>query len=176
MGWALFYELFLEGGAGRLEILHPGEGLSRFSTMMVLNTIICAAFSVQASRFFRKAWPGMTGGMLLTAAGILMAVWGMAGQAWVLGGMLLITLGEIMLGALSQYTLMRMTPAGKNSNFYYSTGLTLMQVGRIAGAGLAFPLLIHAPSLHGFTVLVIGALLALLTVLWALRSEIERLT
>ncbi|MCR4296005.1 MAG: MFS transporter, partial [Elusimicrobia bacterium] len=35
MGWSFFYELFLEGCAGRLEVLHPGEGLRRFSMMMI---------------------------------------------------------------------------------------------------------------------------------------------
>jgi predicted MFS family arabinose efflux permease len=175
MGWALFYELFLEGGAGRLEALHPGEGLRRFSYMMVLNTTLCAAFSVRAAKFFEKSWAAITGGLVLTAAGIIIAAWGMASQAWVLGGMLLITLGEMMLGAVAQYTLMRMTPGEQNSGFSYSLGLTLMQCGRIAGAALAFPLLIHAADLSIFTRLIAGGLAILLAVLWALREQITRL-
>ena len=144
--------------------------------MMVLNTVLCAAFAVHASRFFHRAWPAVTGGFLLTAAGILIAAWGMASQAWVLGGMICISMGEIMLSALSQYTLMKLTPAGKNAGFYYSTGLTLMQCGRIAGAALAFPLLIHAPNLHLFTGLIVACLIILLAVLWTLKKEIARLT
>jgi hypothetical protein len=173
MGWAFMYELFLEGGSGRLEALHPGQGLTRFSTMMVLNTVLCAAFAVQATRFLRKTWPAIAGGLVLTAAGIGLAVWGMASQVWVLSGMLLITIGEIMLGALAQYTLMRLTPSGSNSGFYYSTGLTLMQCGRIAGAGLAFPLLIHATSIAPFASLIGGATGLLLLVWWAIRNHIE---
>jgi MFS family permease len=175
LGWSLLYELFLEGGAGRLEILHPGEGLRRFSTMMILNTVLCAAFAVQATRLFRDSWSAISGGVALMAAGVLIAGWGMASQAWVFAGMLCMTVGELMLGAVAQYTLMRLTPGGRNSGFYYSTGLTLMQCGRIAGAGLAFPLLIHAQSLARFTTLVVAVPLVQLGVMLALRRDIRRL-
>jgi MFS family permease len=175
MGWSFFYELFLEGGAGRLEVLHPGQGLHRFSTMMILNTALCACFAVQASKLFRRSWHAMTGGMILTAAGIVVACWGMASQAWVFGGMMLITLGELMLSAVAQYTLMRLTPADRNAGFYYSMGLTLQQSGRIVGASLAFPVLIHAPNLRPFAAIV-GSVLALeLLLLWSLRRDVERL-
>ena len=175
MGWSFFYELFLEGGAGRLEVLHPGEGLRRFSTMMILNVVICTAAAVHASRFFHKAWIAITGGMALTAIGVLVAGWGLASQVWVFGGMFLITLGELMLGAVAQYTLMRMTPGIAKAGLYYSAGLTVMQCGRIAGAALAFPLLIHASSLAPFTAVVSGVLALQLVVLWALRRDVERL-
>jgi hypothetical protein len=174
MGWSFFYELFLEGGAGRLEVLHPGEGLRRFSTMMILNVVICTAAAVHASRFFHKAWIAITGGMALTAIGVLVAGWGLASQVWVFGGMFLITLGELMLGAVAQYTLMRMTPGIAKAGLYYSAGLTVMQCGRIAGAALAFPLLIHASSLAPFTAVVSGVLALQLVVLWALRRDVER--
>jgi hypothetical protein len=175
MGWSFFYELFLEGGAGRLEILHPGQGLHRFSTMMILNTVLCAAFAVQATRLFQKSWRAITGGMLLTAVGILIAAWGMASQLWVFGGMLFMTLGEMMIGAVAQYTLMRLTPGDRNAGFYYSLGITLMQCGRILGASLAFPMLIHAVSLAPFTLLVAAVLLFQLAVLWSLRGDVARL-
>ena len=175
MGWSFFYELFLEGGAGRLEILHPGEGLRRFSTMMILNTILCAGFAVQATRLFTKPWIAMVGGMLLTVLGILIAGWGMASQLWVFGGMLLLTLGELMVGSVAQYTLMRLTPGDRNAGFYYSLGITLMQTGRILGAAAAFPMLIHASRLGPFTILMVGALSIQLAVLWSLRGEVGRL-
>lgn len=175
MGWALMYELFLEGGAGRLEILHPGEGLRRFSTMMILNTALCAVFAVRAARFFEKSWEAIAGGLTLTTLGVLIAGCGMASQSSVFGGMLLISLGEIMLGTSAQYTLMRLTPGAENAGFYYSMGLSLMQCGRIAGAALAFPLLIHADSLAPFTILVTAIPTVLLVLLWLLRSEIARL-
>jgi hypothetical protein len=175
MGWAFFYELFLEGGAGRLEILHPDEGLRRFSTMMVLNTILCAGFSVQASKLFKNAWMAISGGMLLMALGTLVAVWGMASQLWVLGGMTCISMGELMFGAVAQYTLMRLTPANRNAGFYYSLGIMLMQTGRVLGGTLAFPILIHAPSLAPFFAITLGTLGLQLAVLWSLRGEVERL-
>ena len=175
MGWSFFYELFLEGGAGRLEILHPGEGLRRFSTMMILNTVICTLAAVHAARFFHKAWIAITCGMALTAFGILVAGWGMSSQIWVFSGMFFITLGELMLGAVAQYTLMRMTPGIAKAGLYYSVGLTVMQCGRIAGAALAFPLLIHATSLVPFTAVVVGVLALQLVVLLALRGDVERL-
>lgn len=175
MGWSFFYELFMEGGAGRLEVLHPGEGLRRFSTMMILNTVLCAAFAVQATRLFRRPWITMAGGMLLTVLGILLAGWGMASQAWVFAGMLLLTVGELMVGSTAQFALMRLTPGGGRSGFYYSLGITLMQAGRIAGAAVAFPLLIHAARLGPFTALMIGVFGLQLAVLWSLRGEIGRL-
>lgn len=175
MAWSFFYEFFLEGGAGRLEILHPGEGLRRFSTMMILNTVLCAAFAVQAARFFRKPWIAMAGGMLLTVLGILLAGWGMASQLWVFGGMLLLTVGELMVGSTAQYALMRLTPGRRGAGFYYSLGIGLMQGGRLLGAAVAFPLLIHASRLGPFTALMIGVFGLQLAVLWSLRGEIGRL-
>ena len=176
MGWSFFYELFLEGGAGRLEVLHPGEGLRRFSTMMIFNTILCAAAAVHATRLFRESWRAIAGGLLLTALGILVACWGMASQTWVFGGMLLMTLGELMLGAVAQYTLMRLTPGDKNAGFYYSVGVMIMQCGRILGAALAFPLLIHADGLFRFTAVVLGVLTLLIAALLSLRSDVARLS
>jgi MFS family permease len=175
MGWSFFYELFLEGGSGRLEVMHPGQGLHRFSTMMILNTVVCAAFAVQASRLFRDSFKALVYGLLLTAAGILIAGWGIAAQYWVFSGALLMSLGEIMIGAVAQYTLMRLTPADRSAGFYYATGLTIMQCGRIAGAALAFPVLIHASSLTLYTGLVLGVLTAQLLLLWSLKAHVERL-
>ena len=175
MGWSFFYELFLEGGAGRLEVLHPGEGLHRFSTMMILNTILCAAFAVHATKIFRRSWAAMNGGMLLTALGIIVAGWGMQSQLRVFSGMLFITFGELMIGAVAQYTLMRLTPGDRNSGFYYSLGIALMQCGRLLGASLAFPLLIHAASLVKFTAAVLAVLAIQLGVLWSLRTEVADL-
>lgn len=174
-GWSFFYELFLEGGAGRLEILHPGEGLRRFSMMMILNTALCAVFSVHAARLFKKSWTAIFWGLLLTAAGLLTAGWGMTSQIYVFLGMFFLTLGELMLGAVAQYTLMRLTPGRKNAGFYYSLGLSLMQSGRILGAGLAFPLLIHADNLFIFTAVVGGALLLSLAILYGLKEKITSL-
>lgn len=176
MGWAFLYELFLAGGAGRLEVLHPGEGLRRFSTMMVLNTAFCAAFAVHASRFFTRSWSAITTGLILTAAGILAAVWGMSSQAFVFGGMLCITLGEIILGALAQFTLMRLTPGARHAGFFYSVGMTLIQCGRLAGAALAFPLLIHAESLTAFTALIAVTLVVLLLLMAGLKDAVSRLS
>jgi hypothetical protein len=175
MGWSFFYELFLEGGAGRLEILHPGQGLHRFSTMMILNTVLCAAFAVQATRLFKESWRALTAGMTLTAAGVLFAGWGLQSQARVFGGMLFMTSGELMIGAVAQYTLMRLTPGDANSGFYYSLGISLMQCGRLIGASLAFPLLIHAADLSTFTAVVVSVLGVQLGLLWSLRSDVARL-
>ena len=116
----------------------------------------------------------VSGGLALTASGLLLAVWRMDSQAWVMAGMFLITLGELMLGAVAQYTLMRLTPGRKNAGFYYSLGLSLMQVGKTLGAVLAFPLLIHAQSLGRFTALVLAAVAALMTVLFLHRAEIVK--
>lgn len=175
MGWSFFYELFMEGGSGRLEVLHPGQGLRRFASAMILNTVLCTVAAVHATRLFRSSWRAITWGLALTAAGLLVAGWGMERQAWVFFGMFLITLGELMLGAVAQYTLMRLTPEDKNAGFYYSVGLTIMQCGRIAGAALAFPLLIHADSLAKFSAIVVVALVLQMAALAALRKPIDAL-
>jgi hypothetical protein len=143
--------------------------------MMILNTILCTLFAVHATRFFQKSWVAITGGVSLTALGVFVACWGMKSQLWVFGGMFFITLGELMLGAVAQYTLMRMTPGIARAGLFYSAGLTVMQCGRIAGAALAFPLLIHATSLRTFSLVVVGVLALQLVALLALRRDIERL-
>jgi hypothetical protein len=68
-----------------------------------------------------------------------------------------------------------MTPGIAKAGLYDSAGLTVMQCGRIAGAALAFPLLIHAPSLKTFSIVVVSVLALQLVVLWALRRDVERL-
>ena len=80
MGWSMMYELFLEGGSGRLEVLHPGHGLRIFSEMMILNTALCAAFSVPATRIFRDSWTAVAGGAVLACAGVLYAGLGIAAR------------------------------------------------------------------------------------------------
>lgn len=174
LGWTMLYELFLQGGAGRLEMLYPGEGLRRFSSMMILNTVVCAALSVRASRLFENSLTAIVNGIALTGLGLLTMTWGMGAQAYVFLGMLLLTLGEVMLGAVAQYAMIRLAPGGDNSGFYYSTGLTLMQCGRILGAAAAFPLLIHARGLGTFTALVAGTLALMLGILYTQRERLSR--
>jgi MFS family permease len=174
LGWSLFYELFVEGISGRLEALHPGEGLRRFSLIMILNTVLCAALAVRATKAFPRSFTAIAGGLALTACGILAAAWRTSSMAWVFFGMGLLTAGELMLGAVAQYTLIRLAPGGRNSGTYYSFGLTFMQCGRILGAAGAFPLLVHAQGLERLSGLVLGLTSALMLVLFALKGEIER--
>jgi len=135
----------------------------------------CALVLMGWSFFYELFLEGGAGGMALTVLGILVAGWGMASQAWVFGGMLLITLGELVVGSTAQFTLMRLTRGGRKAGFYYSLGIGLMQGGRIIGASVAFPLLIHASRLGPFTALMIGVFGLQLAVLWSLRGEIGRL-
>lgn len=144
--WNFYYELLLSGMAARLEIFRPNEGLRFFSGIMVLNTVLCALFAVKATGWVRRPSRVFPLGIMLTVLGVLLGVFNTGRMEWVVLSMLVGTAGEILLGALAQLTLIRLLPEGGAEGFFYSAMVVLSQIGRIAGASLAFPWIAAAPA------------------------------
>ena len=145
-GWYAMYEFFVVGIAGLLEVTHPDQGLRIFSMLMVLNTVLCAALAVVASRFLTQVVPSLALGVLLTAAGVILAAWQTHDIALLFVSALFLTLGEVIYGALGQFLLIRSVPASARENTVYSSAILVANVGRMVAAGLAFPLIIDAKS------------------------------
>lgn len=144
--WIFLYELFMSGIAGRLEVLHSGHGLKLFSMMMVVNTVLCTAFSVQASRWLKNPSKVFLSGMLLTALGLLLGFYRTESRWFVFFGMLLVTMGEIALSALASFTQIRLLPESKNSSFIFSLMTLFNMSGRVIAASLVFRWVIHPSS------------------------------
>ncbi|MBS1961869.1 MAG: MFS transporter [Bdellovibrionales bacterium] len=144
--WNFYYELFMSGIAGRLELLFPGTGLRTFSTMMLVNTILCAAFAVIASKWATRPSRIFGIGLALTVAGMGVAVAQTSSTAWVLGATLIVTGGELFLGSIAQLLQIRLLPDAHLEGFFYSVMVVIAQVGRILGAALAFPWIVSAET------------------------------
>lgn len=138
-GWALLYDIFLSGIAGRLELFHPGEGLRWFSISMVINTVICTMLAVPATNLFQRPSRVFSSGIAAVIIGLAIAVYGIA-QPWaVFVGVFVITLAEVALTALTQYTLIRLTPSHAREGTWFGGAMLVAQLGRLAGAALCFP-------------------------------------
>ncbi len=162
--WNFYYELLLSGMAARLEITHPGQGLRFFSGTMVMNTVLCTIFAVAATKWVKRPSRVFTFGIMLTVIGVVVGVRYTTSLPGVILSMGLATFGEILLGALAQLTLIRLLPEGGAEGFFYSGMVVLSQLGRIAGASLAFPWIASAPRenwfpLHAFWLPVMGLFL-----------------
>lgn len=145
-GWSFTYEFFLVGIAGRLKVIYPEEGLRIFSVLMVFNTLLCAAWAVAAARALARVVPSLFIGIILGSAGVILSVWRSGSLAALFAAALLMTLGEIIYGALGQLLLIRAVPPSRRENTLYASGMLVTQLGRLAAAGLAFPLIVDATS------------------------------
>ncbi len=160
-GWNFMYEFFMSGVAGRLKLIYPEEGLRIFSGMMVVNTVICAALAVVASRFFSRVVPSLALGVTLTAGGVLLGVHSSHSIPLLFCGILSLTLGEVVYGALAQFLLIRSVPSFKRENTLYSTAILVSSSGKMIAAGLAFPLIVNASAFSGaFAATVVAALVS----------------
>jgi MFS family permease len=134
-GWNFMYEFFMSGVAGRLKLVYPTEGLRIFSALMVVNTILCAGLAVAAARFLNRVVPSLVLGVVLTAGGLLLGVLPGGSVPLLFCGILLLTLGEIVYGALAQFLMIRAVPVSRRENTVYSTAILLSSVGKIAAGG-----------------------------------------
>lgn len=137
--WNFYYELFMSGVAARLELQRPSAGLRIFSAMMVLNTVLCAAFAVVSTKWASRPSRVFSVGLALTVTGMGLAVAWTSNTAGVMVSMLVVTVGELFLGALAQLLQIRLLPEARLEGFFYSIMVVIAQGGRIVGAALAFP-------------------------------------
>lgn len=148
-GWNFAYEFFITGVAGRLKVFYPEQGLRIFSMMMVLNTVLCALLAVKATRVITRVVPSLMMGVVLTTTGLVLGVLGVQALPLVFGAILLLTLGEIIYGALMQFLLIRSVPPSRRENMVYSVAILIANFGRMIAAGLAFPMVVSAHNVAG---------------------------
>lgn len=143
MGWNFMYEFFMAGVAGRLKVIAPEQGLRIFSLVMVLNTILCALFSVAATRFLTRTTPSLIGAAVLTSTGLILGSLAIESRGLLFLAALLLTLGEIAYGVFGQYLLIRYLPVSRRENLIYSGAILIASLGKVIAAALVFPLFVQ---------------------------------
>jgi MFS family permease len=140
--FSFLYQLYEVGAAAQCKVLFGAEGLAVFSKLMLINTVLCAFFSVVAARHLTRASVVMPIGLILQVIGLTFTFGGTP-TPWTfyIGGFIL-TLGEIVFSTVAGIVLIHITPPGARQGSTYSYGIFIQFAGRIAGGALAFPLLV----------------------------------
>ncbi len=141
-GFFFFFELFMVATAAKCRIAYGDEGLRLFSEAMIINTVLCTGLAVVASRVLRNPNIVFPVGIALVAIGTWLAT-DLASKPVIFAGVLVISLGEIAFTALAQFVIIRATPRTPRPGLVYSMSLVVQSLGRIAGATLAFPVVVH---------------------------------
>lgn len=138
-GYSFLYDFFTVGAAGRCKLAFgEQQGISIFSQLMIVNTVLCAMFAVFASRTLRNPLVVFSVGLSLLALGASFILTGEPTRWRLFMGSFILTAGEIIFTSISGYVLLCVTPGGKHRGFIYSLALVIQNLGCIAGAGLAF--------------------------------------
>jgi uncharacterized protein (TIGR04206 family) len=153
--WSFYYGLYEVGVAARLERLAPGEGLRIFSTLMILNTIMVTFFAVKATAWFEKPSVVFPMGLFLTFLGLAVSIYGVPNVFLLFVGTFLVTWGEIQLGAIGQFLLIRLLPTQRAVGPLYSSGMVISQLGKIVSAAIVFPWLVHSDELESSMILLL---------------------
>ncbi|MFL5814950.1 MAG: MFS transporter [Bdellovibrionia bacterium] len=160
-GFSLVYEFFLTGAAAKYRIAFGPEGVRIFSLSMVINTVLCALFSVHAARMFKNPARVLPLGLFLQMLGAAVALEaagsesGFATRAMIYGGMFLTTLGEIVFGSLSQVVILQTLPKTRAQGSVYGFSMMVQMTGRIIGGTLAIPMIAYGTG-SGLVVLALG--------------------
>lgn len=170
-GFVLVYEVFMVGAAASYRDRFGDRGLAVFSGAMVVNTVLCALVAVVASRTIRSPRRALPAGAVLMAVGATVALTPTTPPALILVGAFVLTLGEVVFAALSQVTLLQLVPARTNRGRAYGSLLLPQMGGRIVGAAIAFPLVVHG-SAPTASVAALGAISVV--VAWYAGREAER--
>lgn len=136
------YELFMASEAAALERLWPGRGVGFFGLLMVINTVACVAFAVPAARVLRNPARAIPAGLALQGLGGLVASLDLADLWLAAAGMALVTAGEVAITATSGYVLLVLSPAGPHTGKYFAFQSVALDIGRLVGAVMAFPLVV----------------------------------
>lgn len=165
-GYSFLYELYFVGAAAKYKLLFGDEALRIFSVIMLINTVLCSIFAVVAARSIKNPHFAFPVGIVLVAVGTVLAVSGTPSFPIICLGALVVTLGEIIFTALGMFMMIRMTPASKSRGSVYSFGMVIQHSGRILGAALAFPVIVHGSHPVPFIVGSAAVILLLISVAW----------
>jgi hypothetical protein len=148
MSFNFFYELFMAGSAIKFQIAFGADGVSYFARAMVLNTILCTALSVFASRHLNNPVWALPCGLMMVALSCWLGLSGETDVHRLMSATLLFTLGEIVFTAMSGFLLYRLIPPVRNRGTFFGGVLVLQNSGRILGAAIAFPFVSHVQSIQ----------------------------
>ncbi len=175
-GWSFMYEFYMSGIAGKVKVIWPSDGLRIFSSLMVLNVMICALLAVKAAQFLKNVVKGMVAAAIFTAAGLLIGIYFTDSVPMLFVAAFGMTLGEVVYGVFGQFLLIRLVPASNRPNTLYSVAILVANLGRMAAAGLAFPLIIRASTPAPASILVIVVALGSIAVLALGHKRFEEAT
>lgn len=170
--YSFIYEFFMTGAAAQFRFMFGADGLKVFSTVMVINTVICTALAVIAAQYFANPRRVLAFGFALTALGqIMMFEWTSTRLAIFLAAGI-VSLGEVVFTSLSQYALLRATPPGKNQGTTYSVSNLMSALGRILGATIAIPAVAQWHTAGHITT--VAAVLGILSLAWYFKRTFSR--
>jgi MFS family permease len=161
--WNLTYEAYLTASAAQLRLALGPDGVSWYSTVMILNVVGCAGLGLLVTRWIDEPRWSVPAGLALLLAGAAVGV-ARPDHVWQVAlGMALATAGELVFTATSQFVWMTLLPASPRQATVFSVAMTAVMLLRAVGAALAFPLVVNAPapSLSMLLLGVPGLLLAL---------------
>ena len=161
-GFSFLYELYIAGAAALFRQDLGVKGLTIFSSAMALNTFISLLLAVWASRVMRDPNVYLPVGLLLTGIGAALSLEFHAHIVAIFVGIGIFSLGGMCYGALGQYLLMCVAPAGERQGSFYGTSAMVQASGKVLSGFLAFPLVVR--SEHPGLWLVLGT--APFLILW----------
>lgn len=142
-GFSCMYDMFMVAMAANSEIYFGYEGVKIFSQIFLINTTICALVAVPATKYIKNPRVAFPLGIIFMGVGSAIAFHARHHLGLLFLGIFFVTIGEIYYTALATYVLIRVTPNIKMKGSLFGIGLVFQPVGRIIGAGLAFPLIVH---------------------------------
>lgn len=166
------YELYFTGAAGLYRERFGAQGVSIFSQVMLVNTILCTITAVWAARLVRRVSVALPVGAGLLAVGSVLGVGHSAPLAMLLAGSFVLTLGEILFTSVAGFTLLQSIPAVKRAGTAYSAMLVVQDGGRVLGAALSFPWIVRGA--HSMRYTAVAGLVAV-ALAWKAGREAEKI-
>lgn len=138
--WSLGYEAYLTSAAALLRTELGPDGVRVFSMVMVANTVGCTLLGVAASRWIERPDRSVPAGFALLLVGAVVGTGGEPAAALV--GVSVVTAGELLWAATSQYVWMGLLPAGTRRSTVFSVAVTSNFLARAVGSALVFPVVL----------------------------------
>ena len=129
------YDLFMTAAAARAKIEFGDAGLSLFSKIMLVNTVLCAVLGLVAVRIFKEPLKAMPLGFAMMITGCAILNHGSHGFYL---GTLIATLGEIAFTSMSAFVMISLLPKSPRAGRIYGVATLLQTTGKMIGASLAF--------------------------------------
>lgn len=142
-GVSFLYDMYMVALAANAKIYFGYQGLKIYSQIMMVNTVICTIVAIPASKKIKNPKLAIPLGILFMGIGSVIS-YHATYHLWQLYlGEFFLTIGEIFYTAVSTFVLIRITPEVKRKGSIFGLGLVFQPIGRIIGAGLAFPYIVQ---------------------------------